>query len=254
MLFSPKRRPRIEDPDLWARIEGHAFDDRPGDIGFRERLAADTGWTPDTVEDAIEEYRRFAYLWATAAHPVTPSIAVDIVWHLHLAYTRNYWDHFCRHALGRPMHHEPTAGGEEDRARFRQQYAATLETYEHTFGERPPTRYWPDPDRRFAPAAQPRLYSPATHTLLGKGVAGSLFPAAIGSGVFGVAMAMGWPAFTFFGGGVAVLFAISLVFQLVAGARRGGGAMTGSGEVGVSIGNVSADGDGDGDGGGCGGD
>ncbi len=43
----------------------------------------------------FDEYRRFAFLAATAGHPVTPSDAVDQAWHLHLTYSRDYWDRFC---------------------------------------------------------------------------------------------------------------------------------------------------------------
>ncbi len=252
MLFSPKREPRIEEPELWDRIEAHDFDDGAGELGFRERLAAETGWSKRTVEEAIEEYRRFAYLWATAAHPVTPSIAVDIVWHLHLAYTRNYWDYFCGHVLGRPMHHEPTAGGPEERKRYRRQYEETLETYEQVFGLRPPARYWPDADRRFAQVAQPRLYSPATHTAVPNRIASSLFPALVAAGVYGGATAIGWPFIAFF----AVLVLGASLLMLVLKLLFGAGASQGSNEVGISISHVSSsDGDGDGDGGGgCGGD
>ena len=254
MLFSKKPAPRIAEPDLWARIEAHEFDDRPGELGFRDRLAAETGWRKQTVEEAIAEYRRFAYLWATAAHPVTPSIAVDIVWHLHLAYSRNYWDRFCRHALGRPMHHEPTSGTAEDRARYRQQYEATLATYEEVFGECPPARYWPDADRRFAAVAQPRLYSPATHTAVPNRIASNLFPALAAAGVYGGATALGWTLVSWFAAAIAVLATLTLLVKLVFG---GASAQAAACEVGISISHVSSSGDGDGDGGcggGCGGD
>ena len=36
---------------------------------------------------------------------------VDAAWHLHLTYTRSYWDRFCKETLGQPLHHDPTRGG-----------------------------------------------------------------------------------------------------------------------------------------------
>ena len=66
---------------------------------------------------AIEEYRRFLLLGVAAGHPVSPSDTVDQVWHLHLTYTRRYWDTLCRDTLGRLLHHEPTQGGAVEDAR-----------------------------------------------------------------------------------------------------------------------------------------
>lgn len=63
------------------------------DIGltFVGRLARDNGWKPGYAERVYREYLRFVFLAATAGHPVTPSVDVDEVWHLHLCYTRSYW-------------------------------------------------------------------------------------------------------------------------------------------------------------------
>ena len=46
---------------------------------------------------------------AVSDHPVTPSIEVDQVWHLHLIYTRQYWNDFAKHMPFEP-HHGPTKG------------------------------------------------------------------------------------------------------------------------------------------------
>src|SRR5262249_16669258 len=67
----------------------------------------------------VEEYKRFCYLALVAGQPVTPSEDVDEAWHLHLLDTRNYWDDFCRDVLRHPLHHAPTRGGPEERAKFR---------------------------------------------------------------------------------------------------------------------------------------
>lgn len=107
----------------------------------------------------VEEYRRFALLAATAGHPVTPSDAVDQAWHLHLSYTRDYWERFCP-LLGRPLHHEPTAGGPAEQHRFFDQYADTLLAFEQAFGTVPPADIWPDAARRLLRDPEARRVQP----------------------------------------------------------------------------------------------
>lgn len=122
----------------------------PGaDLSFVGRLARENGWTEVQARSVVREYRRFLYLAATAEEMVTPSDAVDQAWHLHLVYTRSYWDGLCRDVLGFPLHHEPTAGGPAERARFVAAYEATLARYRAVFGEEPPAAVWPTAAVRF---------------------------------------------------------------------------------------------------------
>lgn len=53
-------------------------------------------------------------------------------------------------ANGRPLHHEPTRVGPDERRRFHRQYRATLALYEREFDQPPPADLWPDVARRFA--------------------------------------------------------------------------------------------------------
>jgi hypothetical protein len=75
---------------------------------------------------------------------------VDQVWHLHLVYTRSYWQDFCPNVLRRELHHGPTLGGAEEQTKFTNWYARTKETYAARFGEKPPRDIWPDSRTRFA--------------------------------------------------------------------------------------------------------
>ncbi len=137
-------------------------------LTFEKRLAREQGWRPAFAEAVMEEYRRFLYLAATGDAPVTPSEAVDAAWHLHLTYTRHYWEELCGRIIRRPLHHQPTEGGAAERRRYRDQYARTLARYEGVFGAPPPRDIWPAPQRRFAPA-RPRIdlrAVAATSTLL----------------------------------------------------------------------------------------
>lgn len=110
---------------------------------FEQALAEDQGWPEDHARAVSTEYRRFLYLAATSDNRVTPSIAVDAAWHLHLTYSRHYWDVLCGEILGRPLHHEPSAGGLAEDARHRAQYEATLSRYEAVFLDPAPPSIWP---------------------------------------------------------------------------------------------------------------
>ena len=143
------------DRALWERIAAEPIDLPGAALSFTDRLARENGWTRAFAERAVAEYRRFAYLAMRAGHEVTPSDAVDQVWHLHLAHTRHYWGPW-REALGAPLHHGPTEGGAAEAARFRTAYEATLESYFQAFGEEPPEDVWPDPGQRFREAPRMR--------------------------------------------------------------------------------------------------
>jgi hypothetical protein len=135
---------------LWQRIADHRIGPDDASLTFAARLARENRWGIAYAERVIGEYKRFSYLAITAGHEVTPSDAVDQAWHLHLTYTRDYWQTFCPQVLRADFHHGPTKGGEMERARFYGQYAGTLAAYEAAFGEAPPPDIWPGAHRRFS--------------------------------------------------------------------------------------------------------
>lgn len=132
-----------EQSALWQRIRDFQFDAPNASFPLSKRLAREQGWTPAYTAQVIDEYRRFAFLAAEAGHPVTPSKAVDEAWHLHLLYTRNYWEEFCPKVLGRSLHHHPSDGNSESEQMFEDQYEKTLTSYERLFAEPPPSTIWP---------------------------------------------------------------------------------------------------------------
>lgn len=141
---------------LWARIEAHPFERPSIALDFTRRLARQLGWSLDMARTAVGEYRRFCFLaMVSRGHPMTPSEEVDEVWHLHLTFTRDYWERWCGNALRRPLHHDPTEGGPAENARYRAQYAETLALYERYFGP-PPEAFWPGTAQRFAGAPRYR--------------------------------------------------------------------------------------------------
>ena len=127
--------PHTPDP----RLNAH-----PLPAGLRERLRLDHGWSERFAEGAEREYRRFVYLAAHSGESVTPSQAVDEVWHTHLVFTRDYWGGF-QALLPGPLHHDPGTGQAGEDTHFRTQYLRTLELYARTFGEEAPALWWPRP-------------------------------------------------------------------------------------------------------------
>jgi hypothetical protein len=157
-----------QDDATWEALASFEFDEPGARLTFSKRLARENGWSHAFAKRAIEEYRRFVYLMVTAKHPVTPSVEVDQVWHLHLTYTRSYWDEMCGRVLGRRLHHGPTRGGSEEGAKYTDWYTKTLAAYEATFGEAPPSAFWPSPETRMSEESLIRNVSTRTHFVLPK--------------------------------------------------------------------------------------
>lgn len=184
---------------LWTRIRAHPFADPAQGLDFRRRLAREQGWSLAAADAAIEEYRRFCWLACTAGQPVTPSAAVDEVWHLHLTYTEDYWQRFCPEVLRQCLHHGPTRGGPTEATRYRRQYAETLAAYERAFGP-PPEVWWPGTLERFASPTRWQRVDRDRYWLLPKPGLGQLraaglaaFAALVGIGLAGGAQAQANP-------------------------------------------------------------
>src|SRR6266403_1184428 len=131
--------------ELWQRIADFSPDSPRAQLPFSARLARENDWSPGFAGRAIEEYKRFAFLAVVAGHPVSPSDAVDQVWHFHLTYTQNYWKKFCGEILRQPLHHRPTEGGAAEWEKFQDWYTRTLESYREHFETEPPRDIWPEP-------------------------------------------------------------------------------------------------------------
>lgn len=142
---------RASDDPRFQSILAHPLDDPGADLPFSRRLARENGWTVDFAVRVVGEYRRFCFLALAAGHPVTPSDEVDQAWHLHLLYSRDYWQVFCPDVLGTPLHHGPTRGGSAEGARYDEQYRQTLRSYAEWFDAPPPPDIWPAPAVRFGP-------------------------------------------------------------------------------------------------------
>lgn len=140
--------------EVWTKLEAFEIDDLSQgapELTFAERLARENRWSVGFARRVVEEYRKFILLSQFAGHKVTPSDEVDQAWHLHITYTRSYWDRLCGQVLGTPLHHEPTRGGEREDAKFDDWYQRTRESYQRIFRHEPPVDIWPPSDVRFDP-------------------------------------------------------------------------------------------------------
>lgn len=152
--------------ELWLRLADYEVGPKGAALSFAARLSRENRWSDDFTQRVILEYKRFCYLAMTAGREVTPSDAVDQVWHLHLTYSRDYWQDFCPNVLHGELHHGPTAGGKSEKDRFYDQYAATLAAYEAAFDEPPPSDIWPDAARRFGVDPKGMRVNPADVMIL----------------------------------------------------------------------------------------
>jgi hypothetical protein len=137
-------RNRREQDLLWQKIAAFPIDDPGASFPFSRRLARERNWDYDFGLQAIEEYRKFIFLCCISPHGASPSKVIDEVWHLHLLYTKNYWEDFCRQTLNRNIHHHPSAGGMAEREKHQHWRTATLALYKDTFHTEAPPRYWDD--------------------------------------------------------------------------------------------------------------
>lgn len=131
----------MRDQALWDRLQRFDFDDPEAELPFSRKLAEVEHWTERHARAVIEEYRKFLYLASVSNRQATPSKDIDRAWHLHLTYTRDYWDRLCGEVLGGPLHHKP-GGGPKEAQRFADQYAETRDLYRAEFGKTPPMSVW----------------------------------------------------------------------------------------------------------------
>lgn len=139
-----------ETQQLWQRIQQFQLDEPNVTLPFSRRLMREQDWSIQYTFKAIEEYKRFIFLMCISHQSITPSETVDTVWHLHLLYTKSYWDEFCEKLLQKRIHHNPSKGGKIEGQKFIENYEKTLQLYETYFGIKPPEEIWPSAQKRFA--------------------------------------------------------------------------------------------------------
>ncbi|SHI64017.1 hypothetical protein SAMN02745181_0556 [Rubritalea squalenifaciens DSM 18772] len=239
--------------ELWDKLDSYSLDEVDSALKFSQRLARENQWDLAYTQRVIEEYKRFVYLSSEAGHMVTPSDEVDQVWHLHLCYTRSYWEELCQGVLGKPLHHGPTKGGNSERVKYHDLYERTLESYRKHFGTEAPADIWPPSKQRFACSHFQRVDA-KTHFILPKRRVIQIALGSLGTlALAGCTSQLGFieGLFPF------IIIAIIFIFILAAfskGGKGGGGNNSGGGCGSVGGGCSSDSGCGSGcGGGGCGG-
>ncbi len=240
--------------ELWRALDGMRIEPAGAALTFTARLARENGWTQSYAQAVVQDYKRFLYLAAHSPQPVTPSDEVDQAWHLHLAYSRHYWDVLCGQILERRLHHGPTEGGEAEGARYWRQYEETLQLYRSVFGQEPPAEIWPSAKVRFSGRTlriDAERYWLVPRRLTGRSAtlaAGALLAACSAAAAEGGQESSGIDFETFV---IVLVFVVVTALAMVSGTKRrdkengcGGGGCGGSG---------SGDGCGGGGCGGCGG-
>lgn len=112
---------------------------------FLKKLTVEQGWSPSFAKCAFVEYKRFIYLATISEDRIVPSKIIDKVWHLHLTFTKSYWQDLCRDLIGKEIHHTPSLADKASRTRDISDYQYTLNLYKSEFGTEAPRRYWPRP-------------------------------------------------------------------------------------------------------------
>lgn len=129
----------MQNPKIWSEISNHELPPQ-----FAEKLAQDMDRSPEYIARLVQEYLRFVYLTQVSTTEMTPSDSVDRAWHMHLTFTRDYWE-ILKPKLRRPLHHEPCESPSA-MPRYLQQYQDTRVLYAQEFGAPPPAEFWPSPE------------------------------------------------------------------------------------------------------------
>lgn len=135
---------------LRNRLNSFELDQKDDRLTFSKRLARENGWTINYTLRVIEEYKKFLFLCCTSPTPITPSDPVDQAWHMHLTYTKSYWNDLCKNTLEKEIHHNPTKGGKEEQEKFNNLYTGLQEIYLEKFGTALPSDIWHDNKKRFS--------------------------------------------------------------------------------------------------------
>lgn len=151
---------KLSQQELWEKIKNFNLDDQNSSYPFSKKLASENNWSLSFTQQAIAEYKKFIFLCCISPTGASPSETVDKVWHLHLTYTQNYWEDFCKNTLQQDVHHHPSKGGAGEKAKHVNWYDETLKLYEVTFQSKPPAGIWP-PSAITTEKIDEAIYDPA---------------------------------------------------------------------------------------------
>lgn len=134
----------VSNQALWKKISDYSLDHLMVNDGFKKKLIQKNSWSNKMTQNAIIEYKKFIYLAAIHSKVVSPSNMVDLVWHEHLLFTKDYWQNFIP-IVGKQIHHSPSDGSNAEVFLLKQCYLETIELYQLEFGKMPSPKLWPTP-------------------------------------------------------------------------------------------------------------
>ena len=109
---------------------------------FLSKLTLENNWTSCYAREIFSEYMKFIWLAKISQKRIVPSESIDIVWHLHMTFTKSYWCELCKDILGFELHHTPSSKNLESKNQDERGYQYTLRLYEKEFRNVPPTSCW----------------------------------------------------------------------------------------------------------------
>jgi hypothetical protein len=145
--------------ELWLRIKGYHFEhivptnmwDKITEMfgavdastkAFANKISRKYECSTSYAVKAINEYKKFLYLAVISDFHVTPSQAIDKVWHEHILFTQGY-SIFCKEIIEYNLNHHPELISlQSETERFHAQYLSTIKLYIEEFGKFPPTNIW----------------------------------------------------------------------------------------------------------------
>lgn len=99
-----------------------------------EHVAEDTGLPASTIARAEELYRQFLTLKVmNPGQSLVPPKLVDLVWHCHITFTRQYMSD-CDMLFGEYLHHNAAETEEDDAACGSLYDSVTVAAYQREFG------------------------------------------------------------------------------------------------------------------------
>lgn len=110
---------------------------------FWQKLTCENSWSLAFSKKAFDEYIKFIHLAKVSGGKIVPSKTIDKVWHLHMTFTKSYWNELCQEVLEMELHHVPSSQGKDAERADNECYEKTKELYTKEFGYSPPSLYWP---------------------------------------------------------------------------------------------------------------
>ncbi|MBK8847454.1 MAG: hypothetical protein IPO27_13265 [Bacteroidetes bacterium] len=136
---------------LWDEIVAKFGGQHPSAKSFAHKLSRKLKWAKGFTRKAIWEYKKFVYLGVVSDFSVTPSKAIDQVWHEHLLFSAGYRN-FCTEVIHHNFDHSPELVSLESQTEaFQAQYFQTIQLYKVEFGMEPPSDIWDETKFKGAP-------------------------------------------------------------------------------------------------------